>query len=219
MAKKRIFILGAGSMARETFYIYKDLGKDNDVKGFIVEHYNLKNKRIYGRCVYNAETIEKFKKDSVFICAIGSPRRKRWIEELEQKGVKFNSIIHPSVIFSDFVKFGTGCIVCPGVVLTQNIGIGKHSIININSNINHDCRIGKFVTIGPGVNIAGKVKIGDGSWIGIGATIIHNIKIGKGVFIGAGAVVTNDIPDNMLALGVPAKPIRKLTSSDWKKLI
>ena len=206
-------------MARETFYIYRDLGKENNVCGFIVENYQLKSQKICGKNVYDAKLIEKFKKNSIFISAIGSPRRKRWIEELEQKGIKFDSIIHPSVIFSDSVKFGTGCIICPGVVLTQNIRIGKHSIININSNINHDCRIGKFVTIGPGVNIAGKVKIGDGSWIGIGATIIHNIKIGKGVFIGAGAVVTNDIPDNMLALGVPAKPIRKLTSSDWKKLI
>jgi len=34
-----------------------------------------------------------------------------------------------------------------------------------------------------------------------------------------GAVVSEDIPENVLALGVPAKPIRKLTEVDWKELI
>jgi len=219
MAKKRIFILSAGSMARETFFIYKDLGKVDDIHGFVVENFKLKDKKMYGKRVYDAGVIENFKKDSIFVCAIGSPLRKRWVEKLEEKGFRFSSVVHPSVVLNDSVKLASGCIICPGVVLNCHVKIGKHSIININSNINHDCLIGNFVTIGPGVNIAGKVRIGDESWIGIGVTIIHKIKIGKGVFIGAGAVVTNDIPDNMLALGVPAKPIRKLTSSDWKKLI
>ena len=219
MAKKRIFILGAGSMARETFFIYKDLGKVGDLHGFVVKKFKLKDKKMYGKLVYDAGVIENFKKDSIFVCAIGSPLRKRWVEELEEKGFRFNSIVHPSVVLNDSVKLASGCIICPGVILNCCIEIGKHSIININSNINHGCLIGDFVTIGPGVNIAGKVRIGDESWIGIGATIVHNINIGKSVFIGAGAVVTKDIPENTLAVGVPARPIRKLSESDWKRLI
>ena len=36
--------------------------------------------------------------------------------------------------------------------------------------------------------------------------------IGRGSVIGAGAVVINDIPDDMIAYGVPAKPVRKVAS-------
>jgi len=42
---------------------------------------------------------------------------------------------------------------------------------------------------------------------------------GKGCCIGAGSVVTEDIPENVLAVGVPAKPVRELTASDWRELV
>lgn len=45
--------------------------------------------------------------------------------------------------------------------------------------------------------------------IGAGAVILGNIHIGNNVCIGANAVVTHDIPDRSVAVGVPAKCIRK----------
>ena len=52
------------------------------------------------------------------------------------------------------------------------------------------------------------MKKGELSFLGIGATIIQGIKIGKNVTICAGAVVIKDIPDNVIALGNPAKIIK-----------
>ncbi|MBA7561971.1 hypothetical protein ES695_16675 [Candidatus Atribacteria bacterium 1244-E10-H5-B2] len=46
------------------------------------------------------------------------------------------------------------------------------------------------------------------SFFGISATIIQRIKIGKNVTIGAGSVVIKDIPDNVIAVGNPAKIIK-----------
>lgn len=54
------------------------------------------------------------------------------------------------------------------------------------------------------------VAIGDDCWIGGNAVICPGVTIGKGCVIGAGSVVTKDIPDNSLAVGNPAKVIRKL---------
>jgi sugar O-acyltransferase (sialic acid O-acetyltransferase NeuD family) len=205
-----IYILGAGSMARETLIFYKDLGRFEEIGGFIEENCKKEGLKIHDKSVIDSSVIDTLSKDSIFIGAIGSPKRKRWIEEIEQKSFDFDTAIHPSVILdNNFVNIGKGCIVCPGVILTCDIKIGRHSIINIGSTINHDCIIGDFVTIGPGVNIAGHVIIGDECWISIGAKIIDNISIGKGSFIGAGAVVVKDIPDNVVAYGVPAKVIRK----------
>lgn len=219
MNNKKIFILGAGSMAKETLLIYKDLNKENDVVGFIENNnQSLKNK-ICGKIIYKSFESNADTKNYLFIGAIGSPKRKNWISNLEKNNYLFDSPIHPSALISDSVKIRSGVIICAHVTMTCDIKIGKHTIINIGTNIGHDCVIGNFVTIGPGVNLAGKVKIGDESWIGIGTTIIENVHIGKNTFIGAGSVVVNDIPDEVLAYGIPAKPIRKLTNSDWNKLI
>jgi len=214
-----IYILGAGAMAREVLSYYNGLNKFEEIGGFIEEHCERKGLKIHGKSLMDASIIDTLPKKMIFIGAIGSPKRKRWIEEIEQKGFNFDTLIHPSSIVNDFVNIGKGCIISPGVILTCDIKIGRHSIINIGSTINHDCIIGDFVTIGPGVNIAGKVTIGNECWISIGVKIINRVSIGKSSFIGAGAVVTEDIPENVLAVGVPAKPIRKLTYFDWERLI
>jgi len=214
-----IYILGAGNMARETYNIYKDLKRLEEVAGFIEESHSNIVFKIHGKRVMDASIIDELPKDSIFIGAIGSPKRKRWIEEIERRGFGFETVIHPSVIRGELVKMHQGSIICPAVVLTCNIEIGRHTIVNINSTVSHDCVIGDFVTICPGVNIGGNSKIDNETWVGIGATIINKVSIGRGAYICAGAVVTEDIPENVLAAGVPAKPLRTLVESDWRKLV
>lgn len=214
-----IYILGAGSVARETLNAYKDLDRIKEIAGFIEENCKREGLEIQGKSVMDSSIIDNLPKDTLFIGAMGSPKRKKWIEEIEGKGFNFDVIIHPSTIMDDFVDIGKGCIIRPGVILACDIKVGRHSIIYPGSTIGHDCKIGNFVTIAPGVNIAGNVTIKDECWIGIGAKIIHRVSIGKGSFIGAGAAVTKDIPENVLAVGVPAKPIRQLDESDWERIV
>ena len=52
------------------------------------------------------------------------------------------------------------------------------------------------------------MRKGELSFLGIGATIIQGIKIGKNVTVGAGSVVTNDIPDNVVVVGNPARIVK-----------
>jgi Serine acetyltransferase len=82
--------------------------------------------------------------------------------------------------------------------------------------------IGNNVTLAPRVHILahdastkmylnyskiGLVKIGNNVFIGAGTIILPNVKIGDNVIIGAGSVVCNDIPENSVAVGNPAKVI------------
>ena len=53
------------------------------------------------------------------------------------------------------------------------------------------------------------VVIGDGSWLGYGAVVLPGVTIGKHCVIGANSVVTNNIPDFSVAVGVPARVIRR----------
>lgn len=53
------------------------------------------------------------------------------------------------------------------------------------------------------------VHIGDGSWLGTHVVIAGNITIGKHCVIGANSVVTKDIPDYSVAVGIPAKVVKR----------
>lgn len=54
------------------------------------------------------------------------------------------------------------------------------------------------------------VTIGDGVWIGNRATILPGVSIGEGAVVGAGSVVMSDVPPRTLAMGNPARVIKKL---------
>lgn len=215
-----VYILGAGGFAREVLNIYIDAGREDEVVGFLEENCQRRGQLLNGKFIDDICTLETLDKENIkLICAIGTPLRKRLIERTKAMGFKYDTIVHPSVLKSRWVNLGEGCIVCAGIILTCQISVSDHTIVNLGCTIGHDVVIGRYVTLSPGVHISGKVSIGDECFIGTGAVIVERVSIGKGTFIGAGAVVTKDIPDNVLAVGVPAKPIRRLTESDWKRLI
>lgn len=65
-----------------------------------------------------------------------------------------------------------------------------------------------------------ELKIGTGSWIGTHCAIIGDVHIGKNCVIGANSVVTSDIPDYSVAVGIPARVIKKYSFEDeqWKQI-
>lgn len=112
----------------------------------------------------------------------------------------------------------------------KNIHIGNNFTGNFNLTILdiNEVHIGDNVMIGPNTTIttvghplspekrrrhlgqASEIKIGNDVWIGANVTVLPGVSIGNNVVVGAGAVVTKDIPDNSLAVGVPAKVIREI---------
>lgn len=71
---------------------------------------------------------------------------------------------------------------------------------------NHGMAPGELVMKQPLIS-KGPIRIGDGAWLGHGVMVIDGARIGAGAVIGAGSVVVKDIPDNAIAVGVPAKVI------------
>ena len=63
--------------------------------------------------------------------------------------------------------------------------------------------------VSPNAALAGGVKVGAFSHIGIGASVIQRLKIGQRCIIGAGAAVVRDIASDSVAVGVPARVIKK----------
>lgn len=108
------------------------------------------------------------------------------------------------------------CWIFPGMsclfLYTKEIGPGlliQHGFATIVNakKIGKNCRILQQVTVG--YTEKGHPTIGDNVVICAGAKVIGNITIGNNVKIGANAVVCDDVPDNCVVAGIPAKIIKR----------
>lgn len=117
------------------------------------------------------------------------------------KGTKINRTVVIDDGYSDLISIGKYVWITAGVLILAHQRDLKSYVVG---NPVMSCSI-----------VSSEVRIEDGAHIGIGAIIMPGVTIGSGAIIGAGAVVTKDVPAYSVAVGIPAKVIKKL---DMEKL-
>jgi sugar O-acyltransferase (sialic acid O-acetyltransferase NeuD family) len=125
-----------------------------------------------------------------------------------ESGFVLTIAVHPSAVIAASAKIGAGTVIAANVVVNPGTTIGENVILNTSCSVDHDCAVGNLAHIAPGARLAGNVRVGNASWIGIGAVVSDGLSIGARSVIGAGAVVVSDIPDGVVAYGVPARVMR-----------
>jgi acetyltransferase-like isoleucine patch superfamily enzyme len=100
---------------------------------------------------------------------------------------------------------GSGIVAHERVVIGDDVFTGHHVYI---TDANHGY---EDVTVPPSRQFAASrpVSIGDASWLGHGTIVLPGVTIGRHVVVGAGSVVTEDLPDRSVAVGNPARVIRR----------
>lgn len=146
------------------------------------------------------------------VIGIGENRLRKVLAERNRtlERVAFATVVDPSAVISQRAELGAGTVVMPKVVANTGTRVGRHVILNTACSVDHDCVIGDFAHISPGAHLAGAVTVGEGAQVGVGASVIPGVRIGAWSVVGAGSVVVRDIPDGVVAYGVPARPVRKL---------
>lgn len=209
---KDLYIIGAGGFGREVAWLAERINQSDPVwnlKGFIDDNEKIWGTEMDGYRVLGGCDYLKAQNDVYAVCAVGAPHiRKKIIEKLKGSSITFASIIDPSVLLSDKVQIGEGCIICAGTILTVDVTVGNHVIINLDCTVGHDAVLYDYVTIYSSVNVSGNVTVETCVELGTGAQIIQGKSIGADTVIGAGAVVVKDMPENCTAVGSPAKPIK-----------
>lgn len=215
-----MLIVGAKGFAKEVLEVLRQLNQLDDLVFYDDVNDDVPDK-LFGQFPVLRTTHEAsvyFKNvDNRFTIGIGNPvLRKKLYDIFTDLGGECTSTISPLATIATFdIKIGYGSNVLSGAVFSNGSKLGKGCIVYYNSIITHDCSIGDFVEISPSVTVLGRSKIGSYSQIGSNTTILPDIMIGKNVIIGAGSVVTKDIPDNCVAVGIPAKIIKELTPLDF----
>lgn len=116
------------------------------------------------------------------------------------------------VIIGNNVEIRTNCSIARGSLKDTIIRSGTK--IDALVHIAHNVIVGKNCSLTAGTVIGGSTTVGDTCWFGLNCTLKHKIKIGDKVIVGSGASVINDIVDEDIVAGVPAKSIKHKVTSD-----
>ncbi len=141
-------------------------------------------------------------------------RRNSAIPLLDTKEIQAR--IEPGALIRDRVSIGKGAVIMMGAVINIGAEIGEGTMIDMNSVVGARGTIGKNVHLGAGAVIAGVLEppskspviIEDDVMIGANAVILEGVRVGKGSVIAAGSIVIEDVPENSVAAGAPAKVIK-----------
>ncbi len=122
-------------------------------------------------------------------------------------------------LISQLSRFFTGIEIHPGATIGKRVFFdhGMGIVIGETAEIGDDCVIYHGVTLGGTSATRSKrhPTLKNGVVVGTGAKILGNITLGENVKIGANSVVLKSIPDNRVAVGIPAKIIKKTKEEDY----
>lgn len=99
----------------------------------------------------------------------------------------------------------------PGMWSTEPFLITLGDNVYITSGVSFVCHDGGTLIVRkevPDLELTAPITVGSDVYIGVRAIIMPGVTIGSRVIIGAGSIVTKDIPDNSVAVGVPARVVK-----------
>ena len=200
-----VYVLGAGGHAKVVVSTLQALG--HGVRAVFDDDRRKWGDRLLGVPVRGALDELQRLPPARSVIGIGDNATRRALAERFQM-IDWMTVVHPKAEVHPSVQLGPGTVVFAGAIVQPDSVIGTHTIINTGATIDHDCIIGDYVHIAPGTHLAGGVRLGEGVFLGIGSVVIPGVKIGRWTTVGAGGVIIKDLPAGVLAVGVPANPLR-----------
>ena len=214
----KVFIIGCGVMGQQVLDILLEQ-KSHEIAGFLDDNPNLLKTMLNGVEVHGPINLlsQIDTQDIGVVIGVANYRVRSLIaSRLAPLRVSWPSVIHPSAVIMKSARVGQGNFIQGVSYLDTASRTGNYVIICAGATTGYGCVLEDFVLLGTGVHLAGKVVVGRGTFIGTGASVCPSVRIGAGTVIGAGAAVTQDIPDGVVAVGIPARVIKKVDEGfDW----
>jgi sugar O-acyltransferase (sialic acid O-acetyltransferase NeuD family) len=209
MTDNKVIVFGSSGHAKSIAMVLELL--NYEIIGFI-DSYLPKGTKVLKYNTLGDETMlincrKEFNTNNVVIGVGDLYNRQKILQKIKtlNSDISYPCIISPKATVANYTKIGQGTVILNNSFVNVESIIGDFCVINTGCIIEHNTTIGDFCSISPGTNIGGNVTILSNTFIGSSTTVIQKRKIGKNSVVGAGAVVNKDIPDNVLAVGIPVK--------------
>lgn len=145
---------------------------------------------------------------------VENDRRNSGVPLLDMREVKAR--IEPGAVIREKVEIGEGAVIMMGAVINIGAVIGKGTMIDMGAVLGGRAMVGDRCHIGAGAVLAGVVEpasatpviVEDGVLVGANAVIIEGVHVGRNAVVAAGAVVIEDVPENAVVAGSPARVIK-----------
>ena len=152
--------------------------------------------------------------DSIEDMVIENDRRNSAIPMLDLKNI--NARIEPGAIIREQVEIGNNAVIMMGAVINIGAVIGPGTMIDMGAILGGRATVGANCHIGAGAVLAGVIEpasatpviVEDGVLVGANAVVIEGVHIGQNAVVAAGAVVIEDVPENAVVAGCPARVIK-----------
>ena len=146
---------------------------------------------------------------------VENDRRNSAIPLLDLKGI--NARIEPGAIIREQVSIGDNAVIMMGAILNIGAVVGPGTMIDMGAVLGGRATVGSRCHVGAGAVLAGVIEpasatpviVEDDVLIGANAVVIEGVRIGRGAVVAAGAVVVNDVPENAVVAGCPARVIKR----------
>lgn len=204
----------AGGFGKEIFDIaIRDNSKNNRWdKIFFIDDNLPNNSQTYISKSYTFDDLSAASDRSSLeiVIANGEPAiKEKLYRKVKTAGFSLGKVIDPSAIISPTAFLGEGTIITFHCTVASSAVLGNNVALNVKAIVGHDITINDHSVISSMVNIGGACVVGARTYIGMASQIKEGLIVGNDVIIGMGSVVHHDIPDEMIAIGNPARPIRK----------
>lgn len=145
---------------------------------------------------------------------VENDRRNSGVPLLDMKNIKAR--IEPGAIIREKVEIGEGAVIMMGAVINIGAVVGAKTMIDMGAVLGGRAIVGERCHIGAGAVLAGVVEpasatpviVEDGVLVGANAVVIEGVHVGKNAVVAAGAVVIEDVPENAVVAGSPARVIK-----------
>lgn len=210
-ARTRIVIYGAGLGAKQLLEVTRHLDTI-EVVGLIDDNPSMRGGeaggyRVLGGFDELARMARAGEIDGVALSFHSEVRRRVHRRISQEIGLRIIPLVDPRAIVGMDVTIGDGALVEAGAVVGPGTTIGEGVIVDVGAVVAHDCYLGDFSHLSPGCVLSGVVSLKENVLVGVGAAINSTVNVGRNVIIAPGAAVMNDVPDDVVVSGVPAKVI------------
>lgn len=203
------YIYGAGGFGLETLEICLAAMSAGQVPKrslrFIVD--GSSEKEVLGFPVVELADCQK---GALVTIAVGEPvARTKLAEKAVAAGLRLTSVIAPSAVISPSATIEEGVIVAPLCSVQGRAFIGRNVAVNTMAIVGHDVHVAEDAVISSMVNLGGAVKVGQRAYVGMGSIVREKLTIGADSIVSMGSVVHRDVPEAVIAMGDPARVIRR----------